>query len=142
MREPRPGDGRGSSSPRTDQTRARHRGSRVRGHRSARVLTVAACLVAATVVIPMPPASAAPGDITTFPGPRVGQRATSVSQVPLAVAVRETPGATTPTQSGKGYWLVAADGGVFAFGDARFAGSLRLTRPVVAGAVKHRLANH
>src|SRR3954466_6714133 len=24
------------------------------------------------------------------------------------------------TASGKGYWLVAADGGIFAFGDARF----------------------
>ncbi len=30
--------------------------------------------------------------------------------------------ATTPT--GKGYWLVAKDGGVFAEGDARFFGSL------------------
>jgi hypothetical protein len=29
--------------------------------------------------------------------------------------------AATPT--GKGYWLVAADGGIFTFGDAVFAGS-------------------
>ena len=28
--------------------------------------------------------------------------------------------------SGRGYWLVAADGGVFTFGDARFFGSLGL----------------
>jgi hypothetical protein len=28
-----------------------------------------------------------------------------------------------PTSDGRGYWLVAADGGVFTFGDARFAGS-------------------
>jgi hypothetical protein len=38
------------------------------------------------------------------------------------------------TPSGRGYWLVASDGGVFAFGDARFFGStggLRLARPVV-----------
>ncbi|HKN38594.1 MAG TPA: hypothetical protein VJ456_05760, partial [Acidimicrobiia bacterium] len=37
--------------------------------------------------------------------------------------------------SGEGYWLVAADGGVFAFGDAGFfgsTGSLRLTKPIVA----------
>ena len=27
------------------------------------------------------------------------------------------------TPSGTGYWLVAADGGVFAFGDAAFSGS-------------------
>src|SRR5437763_1810738 len=40
--------------------------------------------------------------------------------------------AANPT--GKGYWLVGADGGVFAFGDARFFGStgnLRLTQPIV-----------
>jgi len=28
-----------------------------------------------------------------------------------------------PTPDGRGYWLAAADGGVFTFGDARFAGS-------------------
>ncbi|SHE99384.1 hypothetical protein SAMN02745225_02198, partial [Ferrithrix thermotolerans DSM 19514] len=28
------------------------------------------------------------------------------------------------TPDGKGYWLVAADGGVFSFGDATFDGSL------------------
>src|SRR5262249_16503890 len=39
---------------------------------------------------------------------------------------------TTPT--GKGYWLVASDGGVFSFGDARFHGSTggrHLNRPIV-----------
>ena len=39
------------------------------------------------------------------------------------------------TPDGGGYWLVAADGGVFAFGDARFAGSMggaHLNAPVVA----------
>jgi hypothetical protein len=41
--------------------------------------------------------------------------------------------ATTP--DGRGYWLVARDGGVFSFGTAQFAGSLaniRLNQPVVA----------
>ena len=28
-----------------------------------------------------------------------------------------------PTPTGKGYWLVASDGGIFAFGDAAFFGS-------------------
>jgi hypothetical protein len=40
----------------------------------------------------------------------------------------------TATSSGNGYWLVASDGGVFAFGDARFAGStggLTLQQPIV-----------
>ena len=31
------------------------------------------------------------------------------------------------TASGKGYWLVAADGGLFAFGDAQYYGSLGAT---------------
>jgi uncharacterized membrane protein YgdD (TMEM256/DUF423 family) len=38
------------------------------------------------------------------------------------------------TQSGKAYWLVASDGGVFSFGDAHFSGSLggvRLNAPIV-----------
>ncbi len=38
------------------------------------------------------------------------------------------------TSTSKGYWLVAADGGVFAFGDAGFYGSMGATgasRPVV-----------
>jgi hypothetical protein len=36
--------------------------------------------------------------------------------------------------TGKGYWLVGTDGGVFSFGDATFfgsAGSLRLNQPMV-----------
>jgi hypothetical protein len=38
------------------------------------------------------------------------------------------------TPDGKGYWLVASDGGVFAFGDATFNGSMggtHLNAPVV-----------
>ncbi|MGH8976881.1 MAG: CAP domain-containing protein, partial [Acidimicrobiia bacterium] len=40
--------------------------------------------------------------------------------------------AATPT--GRGYWMVASDGGIFSFGDARFFGStggIRLNRPIV-----------
>jgi hypothetical protein len=45
-----------------------------------------------------------------------------------------------PTADGAGYWLIGSDGGVFAFGDAGFVGSLPgLTPPVkvsnVVGAV-------
>jgi hypothetical protein len=38
------------------------------------------------------------------------------------------------TKAGGGYWLVASDGGIFAYGDAGFSGSmggLPLNRPVV-----------
>jgi hypothetical protein len=42
--------------------------------------------------------------------------------------------AIAATPSGQGYWLVAADGGIFAFGDAVFDGStgaIHLNMPVV-----------
>jgi hypothetical protein len=40
-----------------------------------------------------------------------------------------------PTPTGHGYWLAAADGGIFTFGDANFHGStgaIGLNAPVVA----------
>jgi hypothetical protein len=40
----------------------------------------------------------------------------------------------TPTASGRGYWEVASDGGIFAFGDAVFHGSMggsHLNEPIV-----------
>jgi hypothetical protein len=46
----------------------------------------------------------------------------------------------SPTSDAAGYWLVAADGGIFSFGDAQFhgsTGSLRLNKPVVGMAVTH-----
>jgi len=42
------------------------------------------------------------------------------------------------TPDGRGYWLVASDGGVFSFGDAPFEGSMggtRMNAPVVGIAV-------
>ncbi len=44
-------------------------------------------------------------------------------------------GATQAAASPAGYWLVASDGGIFAFGDAPFHGStgdIRLNKPIVA----------
>jgi hypothetical protein len=44
----------------------------------------------------------------------------------------------SPTSDGAGYWLVAADGGIFTFGDAHFfgsTGSLRLNKPIVGMSV-------
>jgi hypothetical protein len=46
---------------------------------------------------------------------------------PAGVGLASTP-------DGKGYWLVAADGGIFAYGDARFygsAGGIHLNEPIV-----------
>jgi hypothetical protein len=40
----------------------------------------------------------------------------------------------TTIPDGGGYWLVASDGGIFAFGDAAFEGStgnITLNRPIV-----------
>ena len=48
------------------------------------------------------------------------------------------PLAATPT--GRGYWLAASDGGIFAFGDAAFRGStggIRLNKPVVGMSAVH-----
>jgi hypothetical protein len=39
-----------------------------------------------------------------------------------------------PTPLAKGYWLVAADGGIFSFGDAAFHGStggMKLNQPII-----------
>jgi hypothetical protein len=39
-----------------------------------------------------------------------------------------------PTPDGDGYWLVAADGGIFTFGDAAFYGStgaVHLNKPII-----------
>jgi hypothetical protein len=43
------------------------------------------------------------------------------------------------TPDGQGYWLVATDGGIFAFGDPGFFGStgaLHLNQPIVAMAAR------
>ena len=53
---------------------------------------------------------------------------------PGAIALNQPIVGMAATPSGKGYWLVASDGGIFSFGDARFRGStgaLRLNQPIV-----------
>ena len=50
------------------------------------------------------------------------------------VGMAASPSSAAPAGGSSGYWLVAADGGVLAFGDARFLGSLgdlRLSAPIV-----------
>jgi hypothetical protein len=98
---------------------------------------VVACGVVNSSNVLASPASALTGHVESgTPGPD------SVTAFGSATAV---PGATlqnlvapvvgmASTPDGLGYWLVAADGGVFAFGDAAFKGStgdIHLNEPVV-----------
>ncbi len=65
------------------------------------------------------------GAMFAFGASSSGSMATKHLNFPI-VGIAATPGF--------GYWLVASDGGVFSFGDARFrggTGGLRLTRPIV-----------
>jgi hypothetical protein len=68
-------------------------------------------------------------------GVRVGGADTHVGDLPgLAVNPNQPITGLARTASNGGYWLVARDGGLFAFGDARFHGSMggqRLNQPVV-----------
>ena len=61
------------------------------------------------------------------------RRATRLTARPKARCVARVVGMeATPT--GKGYWMAAADGGIFSFGDATFHGStggMKLNRPIV-----------
>ncbi|MFC6853337.1 S8 family peptidase [Aquipuribacter hungaricus] len=66
------------------------------------------------------------GSVTGPPAASYGDAST----LPLA---RPVVG-MSPTASGRGYWLVASDGGIFTYGDAVFHGStgaLRLNQPIV-----------
>jgi hypothetical protein len=102
-----------------------------------RLVACAALSVVTTVVVaavPGPtPSSASPvphvyggqGVVTFGDATPEGSPTTALDSIVTGMA-------TTP--DGKGYWLVAADGGVFAYGDAPFEGSLgatRLTGPIV-----------
>ena len=66
-----------------------------------------------------------------------GPRVASLGQVSYGYAgqtISEPAVGMAPTPDGGGYWLVGSDGGVFAFGDALFFGSLggsHLNRPIV-----------
>lgn len=57
---------------------------------------------------------------------------------PIANALTKPASSIVSTSSGDGYWVVAEDGGVFTFGDARFFGSMGgrpLNAPIVGAAV-------
>ena len=74
---------------------------------------------------------------THFPSPAAADDlvvAPSSNQLHAFAGDAGVPGPPTSAPTEPGYWLVASDGGVFAFGDARFYGStgaLHLNKPVV-----------
>jgi len=70
--------------------------------------------------------SPAPDSVVPFGGASLGLHALTSPKAPV-VGMAATP-------DGKGYWLVASDGGIFSFGDAQFygsTGSFSLNEPVV-----------
>ena len=71
---------------------------------------------------------------------RLPTAASSASATPASTGrpVRSTStspsSASAPTPNGKGYWMVASDGGIFSFGNAQFYGSMGgkpLNQPIV-----------
>jgi hypothetical protein len=90
-----------------------------------------------------------PPDLANAPLPRLNAVAAAIATAPpnSVGAFGDAPAGTgsipdgqpltgvAATPSGNGYWVIAGDGGVFTYGDARFFGSaapLRLSSPVVA----------
>jgi len=126
--------------------------------RWSRLLRASAALVAAGLAVgtggaafaqaapPPTPTAADPGDnapeertVSEVVDPPVPNTVTAYGALrdlgPAPGLVLQQPlvgGAATPT--GQGYWLVAADGGIFTFGDAAFHGStggMHLNQPIV-----------
>ena len=82
---------------------------------------------------PPPPTARATG--WSLPTAASSPSATPRSTVPPAPSISTKPiVGMAATPDGKGYWLVASDGGIFTFGDAAFYGStgaMHLNQPIV-----------
>jgi N-acetylmuramoyl-L-alanine amidase len=90
---------------------------------SAPARTVSAALTKTPHVGNLSPAA---NSIVPFGGASLGVHALSAVNQPIV--------GMAPTPDGQGYWIVAADGGIFTFGDATFYGStgaLHLNQPIV-----------
>ena len=111
------------------------------------LLSAAALLILAMLTISWAPTratSSASVSTTSVHVPHIGNLAASPdSVVPFGsaslglnvLAAQKTPlVGMAATPDGKGYWLVASDGGIFTFGDAAFYGStgaVILNKPIV-----------
>jgi hypothetical protein len=95
--------------------------------RLALTAALACTLVFGALVVPSSPAAASgPFQVRAFGGARALGAPGGSLNAPL-VGIAATP-------KGKGYWLLARDGGIFTYGNARFYGStgaMRLNKPVV-----------
>jgi hypothetical protein len=95
--------------------------------RLALTAALAGTFALAASVVPSPPAGAAGGfQVRAFGGARALGAPGGALNAPLV--------GIAPTPRGRGYWLLARDGGIFTYGNARFFGStgnLRLNKPVV-----------
>ncbi|MFN8035601.1 MAG: CAP domain-containing protein [Acidimicrobiia bacterium] len=96
---------------------------------------VTTALVSLTAILASAPATAStsissPAAVMDRPSSAVLAK-TVGSGAPLALNQPITGAAITP--SGNGYWLVASDGGIFSYGDAKFfgsTGSIHLNQPI------------
>ncbi len=100
-------------------------------------MVVGAALVAASLValvaLPSPAAAASP-PARSFAGGGVVPFGDAHSYGAPTVTLSSLITGMAPTPDGAGYWLVGTDGGVFAYGDAPFEGSLgsiQLEGPIV-----------
>src|SRR5688500_17525766 len=84
--------------------------------------TGAAALVVMALVVPGTHRQAALGASTTGPAVVAFGDAQSPGD-PTALRPNRPVVAMASTPDGQGYWLVASDGGIFAFGNAGFHGS-------------------
>ena len=91
-----------------------------------------------------PPRSGPPAPNRPLPHPGTGRSPRTAGSSPSAaphfygstgsIRLNQPVVGMAPTPDHRGYWLVASDGGVFAYGDAGFygsTGSIRLNKPII-----------
>ncbi len=88
--------------------------------------------VSSTTIDNLLPSTAYTFTVTAENGEGAGPA--SQPSAPVTTMGLPSPGWSLPSPDGNGYWLVASDGGIFAYGDAGFygsAGAMALNKPIV-----------